>query len=172
VPGARCFVAVMPPPTLVEQVSALARPARPGLRWTVRDQWHVTLRFFASVDPDRLVAAVGEVSVDRVVARCEPVPSALAQRVWVLPVSGLDRLAAAVVDATAYLAPPEGRPFRGHLTLARARQPVALPGLASPVLSSPIEWEVTEIAVVRSELGRHGARHTMIGHAVIGQRAL
>jgi 2'-5' RNA ligase len=151
---------VVPPAEVVAQIAQMDRPARPGLRWTGRDQWHLTLRFFASVDPDGLVAALAAVPPGRVTARCGPHPLALSRRVWALPVAGLDGLAAAVATATAGMGPPDARPFRGHLTLARARQPAALAGLPAAGLSS--EWEVAEIVAVRSELGRDGARHTPI----------
>src|SRR5947209_3556899 len=47
---ARLFVAVWPPASLISQLRSLDRPARPGLRWTTEDQWHVTLRFLGGVD--------------------------------------------------------------------------------------------------------------------------
>ena len=70
-------------------------------------------------------------------AACEaavgPVIETLSRQVVALPVAGLDDLAATVIEATHTLGrPPEDRPFRGHLTLARlARSDVAAPG-ASP----------------------------------------
>ena len=54
---ARLFVAAVPPPAVLERLAAeLARPERPGVRWTTRDQWHVTLRFLGQA-PLRAAAA-------------------------------------------------------------------------------------------------------------------
>ncbi|MDE3206315.1 MAG: hypothetical protein KGQ66_19065 [Acidobacteriota bacterium] len=166
--AARCFVAVLPPPPLVEAVTVIDRPARPGLRWTPAEQWHVTLRFLAAVDPDGLAAALsagpeGELPGGQPVrARWGPRPGALGGGAWVLPVRGLDDLAATVARATAQLGvPPERRAFRGHLTLARARRPEALEGLARPELTG--DWLVEEVVAYRSELDAAGARHHLLG---------
>jgi 2'-5' RNA ligase len=66
--------------------------------------------------------------------------------------------------AAAGLAPAEGagrRPFRGHLTLARARRPQALRGLPRPEVGA--DWPVDRVVAYRSELGHDGARHHLLG---------
>lgn len=143
----------------------MERPDRPGLRWTAEDQWHITLKFFAAVDPDALVAAldsawVGPPGFPPARAVAGPAPEAMSRQVWMVPVDGLDPLVAAVERATAGLAPPAAR-FRGHLTLARARRPPALRGLPRPGMSA--EWTVSELVALRSELGPHRARHHVLG---------
>lgn len=140
----------------------MERPARPGLRWTRAEQWHITLRFFAAVDPEALSASLARLDWPApVTAEAGPGPGVLARKVWVLPVHGLDRLAAAVGAATAGLGGPDGRPFTGHLTLARARRPEALEGLPTPAVAA--RWTVEEVIAVRSELLPGGARHHLIG---------
>lgn len=52
------------------------------------------------------------------------------------------------------------RPFRGHLTLARARYPSALRHLPRPDVA--VRWQVPEIAAVRSELHAGGAHHEVL----------
>ncbi len=185
----RCFVAVAAPPELADRLRALERPSRPGLRWTPEEQWHVTLGFFEAVDPDALLDALGAraaspAGLPAVEAVAGPAPRALARRVWILPVEGLSELAAAVGEATAGLdrPPPEpppppappgpppplgppppprsSGPFRGHLTLARARYPSALRRLPRPDLV--VRWQVPEIMAVRSELRSDGARHEVL----------
>lgn len=164
---ARGFVAVTPPPDLVGALRALERPDRPGLRWTRPDQWHVTLRFFAAVDLDALAASLDGLSgAHPVTARAGPAPSALSPQVWVLPVAGLESLAGAVADVTAGLGAPEGRAFKGHLTLARARRPESLKGLPTPALTA--RWEVQEVTAFRSELLPAGARHHVFGRWTLG----
>jgi 2'-5' RNA ligase len=163
---ARLFVAVWPPDGLIEQVRALDRPRRAGLRWTTEDQWHVTLRFFGRVDAageTALRAGLAATATASAVAEVAagPAPRALGRGVWVLPVQGLETLAAAVAVATAVAGrPPPARPFRGHITLARARHPKALSGLTrSPVAA---RWSVTEITLVRSDLQPEGARYEVL----------
>ena len=46
----RLFVAVALPPDVLEIIEGLDRPPVEGLRWTDREQWHVTLRFLGAVD--------------------------------------------------------------------------------------------------------------------------
>jgi 2'-5' RNA ligase len=82
--------------------------------------------------------------------------------VLVVPVAGLDALAAAVVAATAGLGrPPDDRPFRGHLTLARARRGASVRGLAGQLAGDEVAaaFPVREVRLVRSHLGPHGARY-------------
>jgi 2'-5' RNA ligase len=74
-----------------------------------------------------------------------------------LPVKGLDDLAHEVLDATVDLVPDaEKRPFRGHLTLARAHHkgqvPRSLEGV--PFAAS---WEATSFSLVRSQTKPTGA---------------
>ena len=49
----RLFVAIAPPPAVLDDLDALAAPLRTGrqdLRWTSREAWHVTLAFLGQVD--------------------------------------------------------------------------------------------------------------------------
>ncbi|HEY3810401.1 MAG TPA: RNA 2',3'-cyclic phosphodiesterase [Acidimicrobiales bacterium] len=163
----RLFVAVWPPAALVDQLRALERPVRSGLRWTTPDQWHITLRFVGSVDDtaeaqlrDALTgAAAGAGSAD---ASAGPRLRALGNAVWVLPVTGLDSLAQIVQQATGDIGrPPARRPFRGHVTVARARHSRGLAGLPAGSLSA--QWTVDELTLVASDLHRDGARYHVVG---------
>jgi 2'-5' RNA ligase len=61
----RLFVAVRPPDDILDAVAALPRPTHPGVRWTARDQWHVTLRFLGEVeDPTPVAAALAAAPLD------------------------------------------------------------------------------------------------------------
>jgi 2'-5' RNA ligase len=142
------------------------RPARAGVRWTTEDQWHVTLRFLGQVDEDAASQAL-ESAFFRpeaaAVARAGPRPVALSDRVWALPVGGLDTLARMVEAVTGGVLrdPRPLRSFQGHLTLARSRRPEGLQGLEAPDVSH--EWPIWAVTLVRSELHPAGARYEVIG---------
>jgi RNA 2',3'-cyclic 3'-phosphodiesterase len=158
----RLFVAVWPSHETMNTIAALDRPEVPGLRWTTEDQWHVTLRFLGGVDDELvepLATALPRLPAPEVVLG--PATARLGRSILVVPVAGLDDLAAAVLDATSSLVPEdEPRPFQGHLTLARARRgavPASLVGL--PVAGS---WRASRVSLVRSETHPAGARYTEV----------
>lgn len=157
-----------PPASLVEALAPAVPAGAPALRPVPASQWHVTLRFLADADPDAVVSALDGLSWDGgpVEAEAGPRTGPLGGRVWVLPVAGLDRLASAVTAATAGLGPLPGGRFHGHLTLARARRPAALRGLAGVEVG--LAWPVEGIAAYRSELGAAGARHHLLGRWPLG----
>jgi 2'-5' RNA ligase len=87
----------------------------------------------------------------------------------VLPVEGLDALAHRLAGATREMGqPPSDRPFRGHVTLARARRPAALTGLAKLAGGVADEWRVTEITLVQSDLRPDGARYAVLDRWRLG----
>ena len=167
----RLFVAVWLPPALTRRLRAVNRPPRDSLRWTTEDQWHVTLRFLGEVPTSGPVGeALGSVAsrFEGVTATLGPRPVVLGGRVWVLPVSGLDGLASAVLEATSAAVPDTGRrPFRGHVTLARAKRPGALTGL--PDVDVGGEWTVDAVTLVCSHLHRDGARYEIVDRWTLGK---
>ena len=158
---ARLFVAAVPPAAVLDQVAELTRPDVDGLRWTSRDQWHVTLRFLGRVsDVDEVRAMLEPVSFPRCEARLGPETGRFGRRVLHVPVTGLDDLAAAVVASTAAVdAPHEDRPFAPHLTLARARarRGIDLRALTGEPITAT--WPVEDICLVESHLHPRGARY-------------
>jgi RNA 2',3'-cyclic 3'-phosphodiesterase len=154
----RLFVAVRPPDDVLDLLAGLRRRERAGVRWTTRPQWHVTLRFLGEVEEPRPVAAaLDAAALAPASAMVGPRVSALGRGIVVVPVAGLDALAAGVASATGgFGAPPPERPFRGHLTLARARR-----GSVRGLVGEPVEatFPVGEVRLVRSHLGRDGARY-------------
>lgn len=119
----RLFVAVWPPPEIVERLKSLERPEVDGLRWTMADQWHVTLRFLGEADEVAARDAFGRISTaEPTTAELGPTTGRFGRRVLHVPVTGLEGLATAAVAATAGVGTaPDSRPFSGHVTLARAR---------------------------------------------------
>lgn len=160
----RLFVAVALPPEALDVVEGLDRPPIEGLRWTDREQWHVTLRFLGAVDDaDAVVAALRAVRASPRHAALGPAVARFGQRVLQVPVVGLDDVAAAVVGASAALGtPPEDRPFAGHLTLARVRgrRRVDLRPLTGAEVSA--SWPVEDVLLFESHLHPKGARYEVV----------
>jgi 2'-5' RNA ligase len=176
----RLFVAVWPSAAVVDELRGLERPARPGVRWTTADQWHVTLRFLGEIDdPDLLGSRMEELTwpvqgpasvqgrAGATVAELGPRSVCLGPAVLCLPVNGLDALAAAVRAATADLGRPDDHAgFRGHLTLARARRGAGRSVLRQlPVIELQQRWTVEEVTIVASALGGTGSAYTVVGRA-------
>jgi 2'-5' RNA ligase len=155
----RLFVGVVPPERVLDALDRLDRPERAGVRWTRRDQWHVTLRFLGEVaDPGPVAAALSAAPLRGCEARLGPRVRALGRQVVCLPVAGLDGLAQAVVEATAgFGQPPDDRRFRGHLTLARLRRPARPSGLTGAALDGT--FPVTDVRLIRSHQGEGGPRY-------------
>ncbi|MGH9244389.1 MAG: RNA 2',3'-cyclic phosphodiesterase [Acidimicrobiales bacterium] len=162
----RLFIAVWPPDEVLDLVGALPRPKVVGARWTTRDQWHVTLRFLGEVDEGQLpdvVAVLAGLGLRSVDVTLGPAVERLNPRIVSVSVLGLEEIGPAVVGATrSFGKPPEDRPFRGHLTLARLRG-VRKWELAE-ALGAPISaaWRVDVLHVVRSRLSPHGARYDTV----------
>ena len=162
--AARLFVAAVPPAAVLDEIAALSRPDIEGLRWTSRDQWHVTLRFLGRVaDVGAVTAALEPVSLPRCEARLGPETGRFGRRVLQVPVAGLGDLAAAVVAATAAVGePPEDRPFAAHLTLARARAPRGIDLRALTGVAVSARWTVDDVCLMESRLHPDGARYELL----------
>lgn len=155
----RLFVGVVPPERVLDALDRLDRPERAGVRWTRRDQWHVTLRFLGEVaDPGPVAAALSTAPLRRCEVRLGPRVRALGRQVLCLPVAGLGELAQAVEEATAgFGQPPDDRRFRGHLTLARLRRGTRPAGLAGGAFDD--SFPVTDVRLIRSHQDAQGSRY-------------
>jgi 2'-5' RNA ligase len=173
----RLFVAVWPPPAVVQLLESLPRPHHRDVRWTGPDQWHVTLRFLGEVDEEQVPALVESLAAHLAVVPppdvlLGPVSRRLGRAVLMLPVTGLDDVAAAVLEATAGVVPlDDPRPFTGHLTLARGRRRAAVPAALARAPASA-GWRVDEVALVRSRTHPAGARYDDVaGFPLAGEGA-
>ncbi len=163
---ARLFVAAVPPEEVLDELAALTRPEEPGVRYTTRDQWHVTLRFLgespeveAEAALARVVALPAEVSLGPRVRR-------LGRNVVVVPARGLEGVAEAVAEATATVGvPPDPRPFDGHITVARLKRTGSCRMVGEPISDRFI---VDEVRLVRSNLHPDGARYEILATRVLG----
>jgi 2'-5' RNA ligase len=186
-PVVRLFVALTPPTAVVEELRAVTEPLRadhPGLRWVAPEQWHLTLAFLGEVGdatrPD-LVERLG-----RVARRNLPLVLSLGAggrfsgRVLWTRVRGesdaVSRLAASVQAAARRCGlPVESRPYRPHLTLARARGDDAdlRPAVARLADFEGRRWTADELHLVRSHLGAGPggtARHEPLVSWPLGRR--
>jgi 2'-5' RNA ligase len=156
---ARLFVAARPPPATLDLIASLPRPDQPGVRWTSADQWHVTLLFLADAEVDVVSERLAGLDAPTAEARISG-SATFGRHIGVLLVDGLGDLAHAVGHQVGVAA---DRPFRGHLTLARThgRGKLRVP-VPSAIGDSPAAaFHVTQVELVRSELARDGARHTV-----------
>ena len=155
----RLFVAAWPTAAVSERLADMPRPSEPGVRWVPPGNRHITLRFIGDGDRDEITDRLAAATLPRVTATLGPAVELLGRRLLVIPVDGLDPLAAAIGAATSGIGQEEQRRFRGHLTIAR------LAGGARPSLTGHRlhdEFEITEIALVASGLHADGATYTTL----------
>lgn len=154
-------MAVVPPPEVCDLLEALPRRGQPGLRWTSREQWHVTLRFLGTVDLDEAAQVLARLAHPPTDVGLGPAVQLLGKSIVVVPVSGVDDLARVVVDATAGVGEaPDGRGFRGHLTLARAKGPAG--GVALIGHRVAARFTAGEVHLVRSETRHDGPVYSVV----------
>lgn len=187
----RMFVAVVPPPEVVEDLSDFLEPRRDqGIPWIDPAQWHVTLAFMEAVPErrvDDLVARLDEAGAKRrpftlrlggVGAFPDPIEArvlwlGLRNGAGVAQTGELERLAVNVrAAASSAGAPVDGTPFRPHLSLARLKRPVeATRWLRILDTYTSSAWEVDSVDLVSSHLreGQHRRpRHEVVHTVSIG----
>lgn len=171
----RCFVAVVPPLDVVEEIEAFWEPRRGAAdwRWTASEQWHLTLAFLPKVEEyllDGMIERLAEAAQRRGPLRLRisgggAFPNvARAKVLWARldpdsDVEELGRLARGARNAAvASGVEVDGARFRPHLTLARIGHPEEVTRwlrVADAFTSEP--FAVTEMALIASHLGE-GAR--------------
>jgi RNA 2',3'-cyclic 3'-phosphodiesterase len=181
-PKLRLFVAVDPGSEMQERVGRAqgrVRRRAPDAKWVRPESMHVTLAFLGYQDEERveqLTNALAEVaarhpSMTLSAAGVGTFGSSKRPRVlWTDLTGEVEALGALQRDVERALVPlgyaPENRPFRAHLTLARARDPggdVALARCASDLKDETFGSSViAEIVLFRSELSPKGATYTAL----------
>jgi 2'-5' RNA ligase len=186
----RAFVALVPPASALGQLAAALAPVRaahPDLRWTPSGQWHLTLAFLGDIDGDELAEGVLPDLTERLAraARRHPPPElaldgagrfgdrVLWMRVQDLAADvgrgrgGLQALAGSVGAAARRCGiAVDDRPYRAHLTLARARPGADLRRAVDALRGfSGSPWTADALHLVRSRLGA-GAGGTAV-HEVV-----
>jgi 2'-5' RNA ligase len=181
----RAFVAVVPPPEVLEAVERVVAPVRPvappRLNWTHAGQWHLTLQYLGTVeDAEELVDALrwglhGAQPVTLALGGAGAFPSvSRASVLWI----GLDegepelaRLADAVQRATEPLGyEPEHRDFTAHLTIARSQRARPLGSLVDALGDGPVGplWHVHDVVLMESDTRRDGAVYEEVARFPLG----
>jgi 2'-5' RNA ligase len=173
----RLFVAIDVPDELRAAIeSDIVDPLRdrvPGARWTRPGGRHLTLAFLGSVDDDRVgeisealrAPASRHASFEASFEEIGGFPNLRRPRVlWIGVGEGAEPMAALALDIESALEPlgfePEGRPFQGHLTLARFKEPRAFDVPAAAVQLD--RFSVNEIVLFQSRLHPKGARYDVL----------
>jgi 2'-5' RNA ligase len=188
----RVFCAIELPQTARDRVLrhiADLREAAPEARasWSRDANLHLTVNFFGEI-PSRSVANLSD-AASLAVAGLAPFSMKLEQT-GVFPKHGPPRvLWIGINDFSGTLGElhtrlqgeaakvgfeKDARPFHPHLTIARLRQPQAARTLAAAHLElefKPVDIAVSELLVIRSELGSAGSKYTLVSrHELFGVR--
>lgn len=156
--------------------SATLRMQFPALKWVVRDSLHITLKFLGELDVsavDDIAATFGQKlspaglsEIPLCTGEYGAFPGLNRARTLYIQVKGeiaALSLLASICDSAARIngIDDDRRPFRPHVTLARARQPEYLESakLLPPAVS---RWIATTVTLMRSELNRAGSIYTPI----------
>jgi len=162
----RLFIAVWPSDDAVAELTAVRRKDQRGVRFVHPENWHITLRFFGEAEIGDVLSALDGVTFAPTRARLGPAVDVLAERALIVPVAGLDDIAAIVNARTSEIGEPPRRRFAGHLTLARVQKRAAMPPALGALVGA--EFDVDAVTLVRSRLDPHGARYETIESWPVG----
>ncbi len=187
--GLRLFVAADIPREIRKAVAGVIEPLKarvPGGRWVKPENLHITLKFIGEYEKEALerlsnhILAATRKSVPFVVCLgdCGAFPSPARARVlWVGMTEGGEEAAvlARRLDARLERAGVrrEGREYRGHLTLARLKNPVDCRMLMEELAHGMrdlggMPFRVEVITLYRSVLGPSGPTYTPLREFVLG----
>jgi 2'-5' RNA ligase len=174
----RLFAAIpMPDPAREALLDLLAKLEHTGwpVRWVGENSLHLTVKFYGEV-PEEDMARLGNGLAAAV--RGTPVLPMQLNGVNAFPALRHPRVIWAAVDAPPALElmqhrveqaaaavgfPPEGKPFRPHITLGRLKSDASLPHSAPDMLEQlvlDVAFEASRVVLFESRLSREGARHT------------
>lgn len=173
----RLFVAIDVPQTLKDviegEIVETLRDRIGGAKWTRPESRHLTLKFLGNVADDRVeeivaalrTAAARHSTFSASFSDVGGFPNLRRPRVlWVGIGEGAEPMAHLAADVEHELEglgfPEEGRPFRGHFTLARFPRPrvIELPDIDVP----PAAFDVEEVVLFQSRLHPKGAQYTAL----------
>jgi 2'-5' RNA ligase len=158
---------------MLERLMLRLRAKDDGLRWSTPDQWHVTLVFLGEVDEEARTRLMRELKKVR-----QPAPTLRMERLGVFERAGilhaevevspeLLRLYEAVVAKVLQVGlEVEERPYRAHITLARARnkdgrKTITRLRRAAEQQKLSARWEAAEFLLYESQLSPGGSRYVV-----------
>jgi len=186
------FAALVPPPEALEDLGEFLAPrqeAEPGFRWTLPEQWHLTLAFLPAVADrhlDDLVERLGRAAHRRTPFTLRvtgggafPGPERAKVLYAALECDRTEELTRLATGARAAAAKAgtevDGRRFHPHLTLARVGRPVeATRWLRVLAAYRGPPWNVSSVSLIRSHLGegpRGRPRYELVEDLPVGPPA-
>lgn len=188
-PAYRTFIAIELPhdvrARVIEHINKLRREL-PDVRasWLRQDNLHLTLKFLGDVATTRIgdisEAVAGATSAiasfELTLSGCGTFPPRGKPNVlWI----GVGTQASYLLDLHELIErelatigyPREQRRFAPHLTIARLKKPrgaIELAALHQSLGFSPVEIQVTQLTVFRSELLKEGSKHTALSRHPLG----
>ncbi|HTV09872.1 MAG TPA: RNA 2',3'-cyclic phosphodiesterase [Candidatus Aquilonibacter sp.] len=157
----------------LERLTLRLRAKDDGLRWSTPDQWHVTLVFVGDVDDAgraRLVRELGVVRQPELELHMEQAGVFERSGIFFAEVEVTDalrRLYEAVAEAARRCGlAVEERPYRAHITLARARNRdgrKSIERLKRAAVSHRLraKWSAKEFLLYESQLSPGGSRYVV-----------
>jgi len=184
----RLFIAVNLPDEEKNRLWNALEPLRArdlGVRWIARDAIHLTLKFLGEVPENRVDRVATRLA--NVTARHAPFelrlagiggfPSLDRAKIWWLGIEPDERLIHLQAEVEEALVdegfPREDKPFTAHVTIGRtARNGRPADARTARDAAAGIEyeasWAVRSADLMRSHLGRDGARYEVLFHAPLG----
>ncbi len=158
-----------------------------GIRWTTPNSWHVTLVFLGDVDAQQVVDICR--ASEKAARQVDPFfwslrsigafPNSNHPQVIWLGVDDFDQ-GMKKLNAELNLAlepigfPPEGRPFRPHVTVGRVHRGANVSHSMKSILAEPPPWDgVTEqsdkLQIVSSDMSRGAPSYTVMATFPLGE---
>jgi RNA 2',3'-cyclic 3'-phosphodiesterase len=172
----RLFIGIALSPTVIAELATLTARLQSkvdSLRWTGPESWHITLQFLGSTSQEKfdcLLARLGELHLPPIPVRIDEVGIFDRAGVFFAGVTLTPELVSLKQRITAAIAlcgfAPETRPFRPHITLARAKREArghALRPLGARIQPRPTftRFLATEFLLYESELSAAGSRYVI-----------
>lgn len=182
----RLFIGIPLADAVARELSALCARLRPGtdaLRWSAPESWHITLQFLGSSTDEQyacVAARLREICSAPFPMRLGGVEIFERAGIFHVEVEATDELVALQRQVTAHTMPcgfePEDRPYRPHITLARAKGDAGrrqLKKMKERVKAQPEfpPFTAREFLLYESHLGAGGSKYEVRARFAVGQRS-
>ncbi|WP_432694923.1 RNA 2',3'-cyclic phosphodiesterase [Marinobacterium sp. YM272] len=166
----RLFLAIDLPETLEACIARRQQEVR-GLRWSAPEQLHLTLAFIGRLGPEKMVAldeVLSRITLDPFELQFDRVDTFAHRTLWMgcgpsAPIQALHQLLRESLESVDIAT--EKQPFRPHVTLARAQEPLTnaqIRQLETALLPEPLSMTVDQFALKNSILTGKAPLHQVI----------